>query len=73
MNNAIGMVMPTLNTPQVLSPSELTTTSARIAMMMSMITMVAIRAAAPPKRPSSSLAICPSERPPRRMEQNSTT
>ena len=57
MSNAIGIVMPTLKTPQGLSPRALTTTSDRIAMMMSMIVKVANSAAAPPIGPSSSLAI----------------
>ena len=72
MNRAIGMVIATEKTPHGLSPSAFTTTRARIATMMIMIASVAIRAANPPTRPSSSRAICPSERPPRRIEKNST-
>ena len=72
MNSAIGMVMPTEKTPHGLSPSAFTTTSARIATMMIMMVSVAISAAVPPTRPSSSRAIWPSERPPRRIEKNST-
>lgn len=40
--------------------------------MMIMMSSVATIAAVPPKRPSSSRAICPSERPPRRIEKNIT-
>ena len=40
--------------------------------MMTMMARVAIRAAMPPTEPSSSRAIWPSERPPRRIEKNST-
>lgn len=72
MNSAIGMVIPTEKTPQGLSPSALTTTSERMATMMIMMVRVASVAAVPPIRPSSSRAICPSERPPRRMEKNMT-
>ena len=73
MKMAIGMVSPTLQTPQALSPSALTTTIARIATMISMIDRVAMKAAMPPTSPSSSRAILPSERPPRRMEITSTS
>ena len=72
MKSAIGMVIATLKTPHGLSPRALTTTSARIAMMMSMISRAATMAAVPPILPSSSRAICPSVRPPRRIEKKST-
>jgi hypothetical protein len=72
MKIAIGMVSPTLHTPHALSPSAFTTTIARIATMISMIDRVAMKAAIPPTRPSSSRAILPSERPPRRIEITST-
>ncbi|MDT4879471.1 hypothetical protein FQZ97_1151490 [compost metagenome] len=64
--------MPTEKTPQGLSASAFTTTRARMATMITMISRVAMRAAVPPITPSSSRAIWPSERPPRRMEKNST-
>ena len=41
--------------------------------MITMMRRVAISAAVPPMTPSSSRAIWPSERPPRRMEKNITT
>ena len=72
MNSAIGIVMATENTPHGLSPRALTTTSARIATMMSMISSDAIIAAVPPIRPSSWRAIWPIVRPPRRIEKKST-
>ena len=67
------MVMPTEKTPQGLSARALTTTRARMATMITMISRVAISAAVPPMTPSSSRAIWPRERPPRRMEKNITT
>ena len=72
ISSAMGMVRPTLHTPQDDAAKELTTTIARIATMMSMMVRVATRAAIPPTRPSSSLAIWPSERPPRLMEMTRT-
>ncbi|MNW59826.1 hypothetical protein D3C74_377740 [compost metagenome] len=57
MNRAIGMVIATLKTPQGLSPREFTTTSARIATMISMMSSDATIAAVPPMRPSSWRAI----------------
>jgi hypothetical protein len=72
MNRAMGMVIPTEKTPHGLSARALTTTRARIATMMTMMSRVATRAAVPPMTPSSSRAICPSERPPRRIEKNIT-
>ena len=72
MNRAIGMVIETLNTPHGLSPRALTTTRARIATMMIMISSEARMVAVPPIRPSSCRAIWPMVRPPRRIEKNST-
>lgn len=72
MKSAIGMVMATENTPHGDSPRALTTTRARMAVMITMISRVAMIAAVPPTRPSSSRAIWPSERPPRRIEKNRT-
>ena len=53
MNRAIGIVIATENTPHGLSPRALTTTSARIATMISMMSSDAMIAAVPPIRPSS--------------------
>lgn len=72
MNRAMGMVSDTEYTPQADSPRALTTTSARMATMMIMMASVAISAAVPPTTPSSSRAIWPNERPPRRIEKNIT-
>ncbi len=57
MNSAMGIVIPTENTPHGDSPRALTTTSARMATMMIMIAKVAMMAAYPPTTPSSSRAI----------------
>ncbi len=72
MKRAMGMVIPTEKTPQGLSPRAFTTTRARMATMITMMSRVATRAAVPPMTPSSSRAIWPSERPPRRIEKNRT-
>ena len=72
MNRAMGIVSPTLHTPHEEAARELTTTIARMATMMSMIVRVAMSAAMPPKRPNSSLAICPRDRPPRLIEMTRT-
>ncbi len=53
MNSAMGIVIDTENTPHGLSPSALTTTSARIATMMITMSSDATIAAVPPTRPSS--------------------
>ena len=72
MNKAMGMVIAIENTPHGLSASALTTTSARTAIRMIMMTNTAIIAAKPPMSPSSSRAIWPRLRPRRRVEIDST-
>ena len=72
MKMAIGIVIAMENTPQGLSARALTTTSASTASRITMITSTPMIAAAPPTGPSSSRAICPSERPRRRVEIEST-
>ena len=73
MNRAIGMVIVIEKMPHGLSASALTTISASTAMRIAMIARVATRAAVPPMTPSSSRAICPRERPRRRVEKNRTS
>jgi hypothetical protein len=69
----MGMVAAMVNVLQGLNFSALTTTSAITASIMIMISKAAAMALTPPMRPISSRAISPSERPSRRIEQNSTT
>ncbi|MDH6487412.1 hypothetical protein M2157_003411 [Streptomyces sp. SAI-127] len=59
--------------PQGEAARALTMTRASTPSRMIMMAKAAIRAAAPPKGPISSRAICPSERPSLRVEKNSTT
>ncbi len=73
MKNAIGMVIASENTPHGDSASAFTTTSASTANRMIMMARTATRAAIPPTGPISSRAICPRDRPLRRIEKNSTT
>ena len=72
MNRAIGIVIAMENTPHGLSASAPTTTSASTASRITMMTSTPTMAATPPTTPSSSRAICPSERPRRRLEIAST-
>ena len=64
----MGMVAPTVKTPQGLSASTFTTTSPSTANRMIMMDRMATKASAPRKGFNSSFTICPSERPLRRME-----
>ena len=73
MQMAIGIVMPTLKTPQGDSASALTQTIARTARTIMSMTRTTTVATTPPIRPISSVAIWPSERPPRRIEKNRTS
>jgi len=73
MNIAIGMVAETVKTPQGLSASALTTTSASTASRMIMINRIATRAIAPATVFNSSLTIWPRDFPSRRKDANSTT
>ena len=70
---AMGMVAPTVEVAQGLCFMALTTTSPSTAMRMIMMHITPSIAVLPPMGPSSSLAICPSERPSRRIEQNRMT
>ena len=72
MKTAIGIVIAIEKTPQGLSASALTTTSASTASRITMMTRTPTIAATPPTTPNSSRAICPSERPRRRVEIAST-
>ena len=69
---AIGMVAMTVNMPQGLSASALTTTIASTARMMIMIRKAPNSAMVPGTWPISSRTRSPSERPLRRLEMNST-
>lgn len=73
MNRAIGMVMATEKVPHGECARALTTTRASTPSRMIMMAKTASSAAAPPARPISSRAICPSDVPSRRMDRNSTT
>ena len=70
---AIGMVAAMVNVPQGLLFNALTITSATTASRITMISSTVISAAKPPVFPISSRAICPSDLPSRRREQNNTT
>ena len=69
MSKAMGMVMASEKEPQGDSASARTTTSASTASKMTMMESTAIKAAAPPTGPISSLAICPRDLPSLRMEK----
>ena len=71
MRMAMGMVIASEKEPHGDSASARTTTSASTASSMTMIESTAIRAAAPPTGPISSLAICPRDFPSLRMEKKS--
>lgn len=73
MHTAIGMVQPTEKTPQGEEASALTQTMARTARTIMSMTKTTIVATMPPILPISSVAIWPSDRPPRRMEKNRTS
>ena len=64
------MVQRMVKTPQGLSRSAFTTTSASTASRITMIASTATIARMPVTGPVSSLAICPSDLPSRRMEPN---
>ena len=70
---ATGMVPSTVAVAHGLCFIALTITRPSTAIRMIMIIIAPIMAAQPPTGPSSSLAICPSERPSRRTEQNIVT
>lgn len=71
--SAIGIVAITVNMPQGLSASALTTTIASTARMMIMIRKAPNKAMVPGTWPISSRTRSPSERPLRRLDRNSTT
>ena len=73
MKMAIGMVHPTEKTPHGEAASALTHTMASTARTIMSMTSTMTVAAVPPIFPISSVAICPSERPPRRMEKKRTS
>ncbi len=70
MNIAIGIVAMTVNMPQGLSASALTTINASTARMMIMIRKQPNNAMVPGMRPISSRTMSPRERPLRRVERN---
>ncbi len=71
--SAMGMVMAMVKNPQGLPLSAFTTTRPTTAMMMVMMESTPINAVKPAMPLISSLAICPSDLPSRRTEQNRTT
>ena len=71
MKIAIGIVAKTVNVPQGLWASALTTTRASTASRMIMMARMPIIAITPGTRPISPRMISPSERPSRRVEMNS--
>ena len=73
ISKAMGIVAATVDVAQGLWRIAFTTTRPSTAMRMIMIAITPINATAPPMGPSSSRAIWPSERPSRRIEQNSAT
>ena len=73
MNMAMGMVAPTVNTPQGLSASALTTTKARTASKIIMMARIAAMPMTPAVVCSSSFTIWASDLPSRRIEQNRMT
>ena len=73
MSTAMGMVMETVNSPQGLDFSALTTTSETAAKRMTRIHSTANREVNPAPELISSLAICPRDFPSRRTEQKSVT
>ena len=72
ISSAIGMVAAIVKRPHGLSRSALTTTSASTASRMIMIAKMAIIAAMPATRLTSSFAICPSDLPSRRIDAHRT-
>ena len=73
IRTAIGMVQRMVNTPQGLPLSAFTTTSDSTASRMTMMASTATMASVPVTGPVSSLAICPSDLPSRRIEANRIT
>ena len=73
MNIAMGTVAPTVKTPHGLSASALITTSASTASRMIMMARMATMPMTPAVEWSSSLTICASDLPLRRIEQNRIT
>ena len=67
------IVAATVDVAHGLCRIAFTTTRPSTAIKMIMMAMTPISATAPPIGPSSSRAICPSDRPSRRIEQNSAT
>ena len=73
MSSAMGIVIARVNVPQGDSFSAFTITSATTARRMIMIASTASSAIIPPRFETSSRAICPSDFPLRRIEQNKIT
>ena len=73
ISKAMGIVMATVNVPQGLIASALTTTSASTASRIIMIIRMPIRVIVPAAGPISRRIISPSELPSRRSEKNSIT
>src|ERR1041385_7950494 len=73
MPSAIGMVQRREKTPQGLSLSALVTTRASTARRMIMMARIASMASIPVTGPTSSLAICPSDLPSRRIDPKRMT
>ena len=73
MTKAMGTVMAMVKKPHGLPFSALTTTRPTTAIMMVMIESTLMSAVKPARLLTSSLAICPSDLPSRRTEQNRTT
>ena len=73
MKIAMGMVAKIVNVPHGLPFSAFTTTSPTTARMMIIISITVTSATKPPTLPISSRAICPSDLPSRRSEQNRIT
>ena len=69
INTAMGMVQAMVKNPQGEARSAFTTTSASTARRMIMMRRIAIIPVTPATRLISSLAICPSDFPSRRSEQ----
>ena len=70
MSSAIGIVQAIVNKPHGDALSAFTSTSATTASRMTMMNSTASIPAIPPVALTSSFAICPSDLPSRRSEQN---
>ena len=73
MSIAIGMVMARVKAPHGECLSALTTTRATTASRMTMMARTETMARSPARRPTSSRAIWPSDRPSRRSEKKRIT